>query len=197
MNVDNKSSSLPHGPKSVMLRHIRHSFSGTLYTEIVNHPNHPRQFRKDRHGYGYIAKSRHRCKFVATHGKFRVFHTETCRICKTMNRTRLRKEHLWVSNFAPQPGFCRISVVKPGYLMDAYDYRQTFVITAFIYLVSASLRRGAHCVWGHHWQVLILQEIGTGYHFESLSYLIAAFSRQQHFICKLSAFRSCIGSNIM
>ena len=28
-----------------------------------------------------------------------------------------------------------------GYLMDAYDYRQTFVITAFIYLVSASLRR--------------------------------------------------------
>lgn len=32
------------------------------------------------------------------------------------------------------------SAVIGGYLMDAYDYRQTFVITAFIYLVSASLR---------------------------------------------------------
>lgn len=32
--------------------------------------------------------------------------------------------------------------------MDAYDYRQTFVITAFIYLVSASLRPGTLTVFG-------------------------------------------------
>eukprot|EP00438_Fugacium_kawagutii_P025015 Skav230597 [mRNA] locus=scaffold3317:334409:338578:- [translate_table: standard] len=36
---------------------------------------------------------------------------------------------------------CEQAAAKVGrYLMDAYDYRQTFVITAFIYLVSASMR---------------------------------------------------------
>ena len=30
--------------------------------------------------------------------------------------------------------------VRPGYLMDAFDYRMTFVITACIYAVSALMR---------------------------------------------------------
>lgn len=38
---------------------------------------------------------------------------------------------------------CRVAAMSfPGYLMDAYDYRQTFVITACIYLVAALMRTG-------------------------------------------------------
>ena len=50
---------------------------------------------------------------------------------------------------------CRVAELPytsfPGYLMDAYDYRQTFVITACIYLVAALMRTG----WG-------LEQLGVG-----------------------------------